>query len=99
AQAETDAALGALLGIERRDPTADRRVVEVALRQPEWARRHDGVTRAVARAAMADRLPASIATRTRRGAQLPDWLDHMTSARSELAGEMEALAEHAPSRE
>jgi hypothetical protein len=99
AQAETNLAAEALFGVETRDPTADRRLIEAALRQPEWVRRHGGVDRAVARVAMADRLPASIVTRTRRGEQLPDWLDVMTAARGWLATEVEALAEHAPSRE
>ena len=98
-QAETEAALAAHTGVEERDPSADRRVIEVAMRQPEWARRHDGVTRAVLRGAMADRLPASIVQRTRRGEQLPDWLDVLTASRTELAGELEELRSHPTSRE
>jgi asparagine synthase (glutamine-hydrolysing) len=99
ALADTGAAVEALWGVERRDPTGDRRVVEAAIAQPEWMRRRGGVTRAVARGAMAGRLPASIVTRTRRGEQLPDWLDHLTAARGEIAAEVEAIAEHGPSRE
>ncbi|HKP91777.1 MAG TPA: asparagine synthase-related protein [Thermoleophilaceae bacterium] len=99
AQAETDAALEALLGVERRDPTADRRVIEAAMRQPEWLRRCDGRTRAIAREAMRDRLPASIVGRTRRGDQLPDWLDHLTGARAEIDAEVAAIADHGPSRD
>jgi asparagine synthase (glutamine-hydrolysing) len=99
AQAETGLALETLFGVESRDPTADRRLIEAALRQPEWVRRHDGIGRAVARAAMAGRLPPSIVRRRRRGEQLPDWLDVMTAARPELATEVDALANHAPSRE
>lgn len=99
AQSETAMALEALFGVEQRDPTADRRVVEAALAQPEWVRRHGGIGRAVARGAMADRLPESIVLRRRRGEQLPDWLDLMTAARPELEREMDALAEHGPSRE
>jgi hypothetical protein len=48
---------------------------------------------------MRDRIPPSIAARRRRGEQLPDWLDVMSAARSELAAELDALAEHAPSTE
>jgi asparagine synthase (glutamine-hydrolysing) len=98
-QAETRAAMAALTGVEDRDPTGDRRVLEVALRQPEWVRRHHGRNRAVARGAMADRLPAEIVYRTRRGDQLPDWLDLMTAARTDLAIELDALVEHPLSRE
>lgn len=98
-QADFATALVALTGVESRDPTSDRRVIEVALRQPEWVRRHQGVTRAVARAAMVDRLPDAIAARTRRGEQLPDWLDLMTAARAELVSELEQAEQHPTSRE
>jgi asparagine synthase (glutamine-hydrolysing) len=98
-QADAYAALAALTGVEDRDPTADRRVVEAALAQPEWVRRHGGESRAVARRAMADRLPAEIVQRTKRGEQLPDWLDVMTGARSELRTELDEVAQHGPSRE
>ena len=69
------------------------------MRQPEWVRRHDGITRAVARGAMADRLPPEIVHRRARGEQLPDWLDIMTAAREEVATELEQLEEHPTSRE
>jgi asparagine synthase (glutamine-hydrolysing) len=98
-QAEGTAAQTALTGVEERDPTIDRRVVETALRQPEWLRRRGGVTRAVARGAMADRLPPAILGRTARGEQLPDWLDVLTAARGELAAELERVADHPTSRE
>jgi len=88
----------ALTGIERRDPTGNRGLIEAALRQPEWVRRRDGISRAVARNAAADRLPSTISGRRRRGEQLPDWLDLMTAARGELQEEVEAMAEHEPSR-
>jgi asparagine synthase (glutamine-hydrolysing) len=99
AQAEASLAAEALYGVDSRDPTGDRRLIEAALRQPEWVRRRDGRGRAVARGAMADRLPASIALRTRRGEQLPDWLDVLTAARAELATEVEAIAAHDASSE
>jgi hypothetical protein len=98
-QAEGGAALAALTGVEERDPTVDRRVLEAAMRQPEWVRRHDGITRAVVRGAMADRLPGEIVHRTRRGEQLPDWLDVMTAARAELASELEELSGDPVSRQ
>jgi asparagine synthase (glutamine-hydrolysing) len=98
-QAESAAALAALTGIEERDPTIDRRVIEVGMCQPEWVRRRDGITRATVRAAMSDRLPPEIVQRTRRGEQLPDWLDVMTTARAELAHELEQLEQHPLSRD
>jgi asparagine synthase (glutamine-hydrolysing) len=93
-RADDRAALAALTGVEERDPTADRRVLRAAMRQPEWVRRHDGTGRAVVRGAMADRLPAEIVRRTRRGEQLPDWLDVMTANRDEFAAEVAAMREH-----
>ena len=98
-QADAEAAAHALTGVEERDPTGDRRVIEVALRQPEWIRRRDGLTRAVARGAMAERLPTEIVGRTRHGEQLPDWLDLMTAVRDELADDLDQLKHHPTSRE
>jgi hypothetical protein len=48
---------------------------------------------------MADRLPPSIAERTRRGAQLPDWLERFADRRQELVDELAAAREHAGCRE
>lgn len=98
-QMDTAAALAALTGVETRDPTVDRRVIEVALRQPEWVRRHHGVDRAAVRGAMADRLPRAILNRSRRGIQLPEWLDLMTAVRADLALELDAVEQHPTSRE
>ena len=93
--AEAGAVRDALAGTRRSDPTGDIRVIELCATQPPWARRHRGRSRAVVRDAMADRLPPSIAERTRRGAQLPDWFERMTARRSELDAELEAARESA----
>ena len=93
-QADGEAAAHALWGVARRDPTVDRRVLAVAMVQPEWWRRHRGVGRAVVRRAMADRLPASIVDRTRRGDQLPDWFERLTEAREQIAREVDAMRDH-----
>jgi asparagine synthase (glutamine-hydrolysing) len=97
--ADVQSALTGVTGVETRDPTSDRRVLETAMRQPEWVRRHDGVTRAVARGAMRDRLPPAIVHRTLRGEQLPEWLDVLTGARPALLSELDELAMHPASRE
>ncbi len=97
-QADLMAATQAVWRVDRRDPTADRRVLDVAMTQPEWVRRRRGVNRAAAREAMRDRLPPSILWRTRRGSQLPDWLDHMSKARAEIEAELDALRDHPMSR-
>jgi asparagine synthase (glutamine-hydrolysing) len=98
-QAEHDLAAEAYFGVAQRDPTADKRVIEASLTQPEWVRRRGGIGRAVARGAMTDRLPRSIRERRTRGDQLPDWLELMTAARAELATELDAMQDHEPSRE
>jgi asparagine synthase (glutamine-hydrolysing) len=97
--AESSAVRDALSGVRRSDPTGDIRVIALCATQPPWARRRDGRTRAVSRDAMADRLPASIAERTRRGAQLPDWFEQLTARRGELVDELAAAREHAGCRE
>jgi hypothetical protein len=98
-QADLTAAIDAVWRVDRRDPTVDRRLLDVAMAQPEWVRRHRGVDRAVAREAMRDRLPPSILWRTRRGSQLPDWLDRMTDAREEIQTELNAVRDHPASRQ
>ncbi|HEX8065847.1 MAG TPA: asparagine synthase-related protein [Thermoleophilaceae bacterium] len=97
--AESAAVRDALAGVRRSDPTSDIRVIALCATQPPWARRHDGRTRVVSRDAMADRLPPSIVERTRRGAQLPDWLERLADRRRELVDELAAAREHAGCRE
>ena len=97
--AESLAVMHALTGVRLTDPTGDVRLIELCATQPSWARRRNGRTRAVARDAMADRLPASIAERTRRGSQLPDWLDRMAAAKDELWSELGAARESDTCRE
>jgi asparagine synthase (glutamine-hydrolysing) len=98
-QAATEAARTSLTGVEERDPTGDRRLVETALRQPDWLRRRNGRTRAVVRGAMADRLPPEIVGRTTYGWQFPDWLEVMTARRHEVESELELCRQHSASRE
>jgi asparagine synthase (glutamine-hydrolysing) len=98
AQAEAWSAYQCLYGVESRDPLADRRLLEEALRQPEWWRRHNGDTRATCRAAMRDLLPPEIVERLELGAQLPDWFDRLTDRRQEVLDEFEQLRDHPASR-
>lgn len=99
AQTELYAAVRARWGVELRDPTADRRVVELAVTQPEWWRRHDGTWRAIVRAAMRDALPGEIVDRPTVGAQQPDWFDLLTDGRTEVLEELEELRGHPASCE
>jgi asparagine synthase (glutamine-hydrolysing) len=59
-------------GVELRDPTADRRLIERLLTFPPHAFLTDGRVRGLARAVGKDRLPDSIRLRTSKGEQTPE---------------------------
>ena len=85
-------------GIDVRDPTADRRLVEFCLTVPTDQYLRRGVRRALARAAFADRLPARIVNETLKGYQAPDWHEGLVAGRGELndeIGRIEACGEAA----
>ena len=83
-------------GIDTRDPTADRRLVEFCLSVPEEQYCLDGLPRSLARRAFADRLPSAVLEERRKGYQGADWHVGLSSARQELAGELERIAECGP---
>lgn len=60
-------------GVDERDPTADRGLAEFCLSLPPEMLLNGGVTRALARRALADRLPRSVLHSSVRGLQLADW--------------------------
>ncbi len=60
-------------GIDVRDPTADRRLVEFCLSTPTEQFFHDGTPHALVRAALADRAPREVLNEARRGLQAADW--------------------------
>lgn len=82
---------GASTGIERRDPFADRELVEFCLAVPEWLYRKNGVARSFARAVFADRLPPEILRETRRGAQAPNWFEFLEARKSQIEAEAERI--------
>jgi asparagine synthase (glutamine-hydrolysing) len=75
-------------GIDMRDPTADRALVELCLSIPAEAYLAGGRARGLARDAFADRLPPVIADETRKGLQAVDWHEGMTAARGALEDEL-----------
>jgi asparagine synthase (glutamine-hydrolysing) len=79
-------------GIDVRDPTADRRLVEFCLTVPADQYLRRGVRRALARTAFADRLPASIVNQPLKGYQAADWHEGLTAARDELDSELGRIA-------
>lgn len=79
-------------GIDQRDPTADRRLMEYCLGLPGEAFLAGGRTRALARRGLADRLPAAVLDQRMKGLQAIDWHEGATAARSEIAAEVERFA-------
>lgn len=65
-------------GIDERDPTADRRVIEFCLSLPIDMLLKDGVRRPLARAALADRLPPAVLQEKSKGYQAADWHEGLT---------------------
>ena len=78
-------------GIDTRDPTADRRLVEFCLSVPTAEYERAGLPRALARAALADRLPPAVVNELRRGLQCADWHEKLTAARPQIADEISRL--------
>jgi asparagine synthase (glutamine-hydrolysing) len=76
-------------GIEENDPTADRRFVEFSLRWPPELLLFCGKSRALAREALSDRLPAELLDSPLRGLQSADWFLHFTQSQArDLLAEM-----------
>jgi asparagine synthase (glutamine-hydrolysing) len=83
-------------GLDFRDPFADRRLTEFCLSVPTDHFLHDGVPRALAKAAFADRLPAAVLNERKIGYQVADWHEGLTAARHEVAAELDRLTACAP---
>lgn len=83
-------------GVDRRDPTADKRLVEYCLSIPTEQYLADGVQRALAKRALADRLPQAVLNQRKKGYQAVDWHEGLTAARAEVAAELERLSACAP---
>lgn len=78
-------------GVERRDPTADRRLVEFCLSVPGEQYLQDGVPRSLLRRAMSGILPPIVLNERRKGWQAADWHEGLTLARSEITAELDRI--------
>lgn len=78
-------------GIDVRDPTADRRLLEFCLAVPPDQYLRGGIRRALARTAFADRLPAAIVGERLKGYQAADWHEGLVAGRDELGAELERI--------
>jgi asparagine synthase (glutamine-hydrolysing) len=83
-------------GIDMRDPTADRRLVEFCLSVPTREFYRDGVARSLARRALRDRVPAEVLEAKHKGLQAVDWHEGLTVSRPQIAEEVSCLAQIAP---
>ena len=83
-------------GIDVRDPTADRRLIEFCFSVPTDQFYRDGLPRALARAALADRVPPEVLNQRQRGLQAVDWHEGLTIARSQIVEEISRLEQTAP---
>ena len=80
-------------GIDVRDPTADRALLELCLRIPVEAWIEGGRPRGLARIAFSDRLPEAIVNERRKGLQAADW--HLAFDRDlpDISAELERIAD------
>lgn len=83
-------------GIDKRDATADRRLLEFCLRLPIEMLLSGGTRRPLARAALADRLPAAVLDERRKGLQAANWHTDLTAELPRLR-ELVDRIEHHPS--
>ncbi|TFI58332.1 asparagine synthetase B [Sphingomonas parva] len=80
-------------GVDVRDPTADRRLMEFCLSVPAEEYLAGGVPRSLARRAFADRLPREVVGERRKGYQAADWHEALGAGRADLAEELARIAE------
>lgn len=78
-------------GVESRDPTADKRVVEFCFAIPQEHYLRDGKSRYLVRRALDGILPPQVVWSTQRGAQAPDWYERASAARGEFTAAIARL--------
>ena len=86
--------LGAAFGLEVRDPTADRRVIEFCLRVPNSQFRHRGQGRWLLRRAMAGRMPAEVLHSNLHGRQASDLVHRVLAERQVMEKTLKKLAHY-----
>ncbi|MET1112468.1 MAG: asparagine synthase-related protein, partial [Allosphingosinicella sp.] len=79
-------------GLDVRDPTGDRRLIELCLSIPAEIYLTGGVGRGLARRVLADRLPRLVVDETRKGFQGADWHEGLRAGWDELRREVARIA-------
>lgn len=77
----------ARFGVDYRDPTADRRLINLCLALPDSLFLRQGQPKWLYRQAFQERLPSAILEERRKGLQAADWLSRMATARDDLLDE------------
>lgn len=88
-----NAAIRAAHRVDRRDPTADRRVLEFCMATPANVFLRDGEPKRLFRRAFGARIPEAVLNDRRRGIPLADWKTVQLKARDAIAGELGRQAE------
>ena len=78
-------------GIDQRDPTSDRRLLEFCLAIPEDQFLRHGKTKFLYRRAFANTMPAATIAARKRGYQGADWHVGLTAVRDQVAAELDRL--------
>jgi asparagine synthase (glutamine-hydrolysing) len=86
-------ALDLIHGIETRDPTAYRPLVEFCLSIPDDQYLRDGINRRLARRMLKGRIPDQVANETRYGTQAADWHLRLGRQRKNLLAELGRLSQ------
>lgn len=82
----------AAYGVDEREPTTDRRLVEFALGLPPELLLRQGQPRWIYHQAFADRVPAEIRAERRRGYQSADWLTRLKRGKERLMAQVDRFA-------
>jgi asparagine synthase (glutamine-hydrolysing) len=85
---------GAAYGLEVRDPTQDRRLIEFCLAVPEDQYQRNGEDRWLIRRAMRGYLPEAVRLNTRRGLQAADLGERVLAQRLEVEAALAQLQRH-----
>ncbi|MEO0031215.1 MAG: hypothetical protein RIS94_973 [Pseudomonadota bacterium] len=83
-------------GLDLRDPTGDRALVQLALRIPVERLVWGGQPRAILRKVLAGHAPPEVIDSRLRGYQAADWVQALHAERAGLRAEMESLARFEP---
>ena len=86
--------IGAAYGLEIRDPTQDRRVIELCLAIPEGQYQRGGVNRWLIRRAMQGYLPDEVRLNTRKGIQSADLGQRVLENRKEFEAAIAEIENH-----